>query len=76
MNSPPSLAKIGEMLRQGFSNLRQPAFRKLVVFTQLYRAVRTMQVEHSFASCADNMNMLRPVVVWINDDPKAEQSKN
>jgi hypothetical protein len=64
------------MLRQGISNLGQPAFRKLIILTQLYRTIRTMQVEHCLVSSSDYMNVLRPVVVWINDDPKAEQSKN
>jgi len=45
-----------------------------VVFPNLDRPPRTIQIEHRFITSSDHMDVRRPMIVWVDDCPQSFKS--
>jgi len=62
MNVLPCLAQLPQMTRQGGFDRPDFSPRKSVVFPELYRPCRTVEIEYRFTAPSDDVNM-RPTVL-------------
>jgi len=76
MNVLPCLAQLPQMTRQGGFDRPDFSPRKSVVFPELYRPCRTVEIEYRFTAPSDDVNMSRSMIIWINCHPETIKSED
>jgi hypothetical protein len=71
MDSPPFTAEMRQVLGHYDLDAPRHLFRESIVFPELWRPVRTIQIKHGLASVPNDVNMCRPVIIRIDNDPQA-----
>jgi hypothetical protein len=75
MYRPPCSAQVRQRIGKRISNPGKFPLRKTTVFPQLRRSVWTVQIKHSFASAAQDMNMGRAMIVAIDHHAQTKNHK-
>jgi len=76
MNSLPSLAKDFQIFAELSGNLSQITPGKTVILPQLNRPIGATKLEYSLNAIAHDVNMGRPMVVWIDNHPKCAKPED
>jgi hypothetical protein len=74
MNALPRVAKYGLLIGQHAHDVPDLGPRESVVFPNLDRPPRTIQIEHRFITSSDHMDVRRPMIVWVDDCPQSFKS--
>src|ERR1700689_1785994 len=64
------------MVGQNALDLFDFAPRESVIFSNLRRSSRTLQIEYRFTTSADHMHMRWPMIVRVNHHPQSLEPKN
>jgi hypothetical protein len=72
----PCHAKFSDVVQQLYLNVAQLAVSKTEIHAQAQRASRTIQVENGAVPLPDNVNVRRPMIVWVDNDSRAPQSQD
>jgi hypothetical protein len=76
MGLSPRVTQVRKFVHQ--SGLDTPNFsgRKSEVLSQFYWTIGTMEAEHSFTLIANDVNMRRTMIIWVNHDAQAADTQN
>jgi hypothetical protein len=64
------------MVLEVFPDTQRRTGRKSMDFPQCRRAIRAVEVEHRLASCPDDMEMRRAVVVRVDHHPQTVEAED
>jgi hypothetical protein len=76
MDALPCVAQFRQMSRQISRDAANVVSPKIVIFPEFGRAIRAMQVEHSFFPSADNVDMRRSMIVRIDCHSQPTETQN